>query len=189
MKTWSAAHALGTVITAMAMLCIAQAGYGTGASKPSREPLEDLRRIGTEVSRAVLAKDVEGVLRYVRADLREEDRQLLKDRTSDLYCYVFGSSCGGQAYRSVYDVLRTATPLTIQVWDLPRARTGDRAAILLFFQQGAVDERKVRRDDTYRCAVLGKQLITWQFVYRDGRWESNHPPFDAETDYLCDPDE
>src|SRR5258708_6897213 len=68
----------------------------------------DLHQIGARVAKAVLDKDIQTLLAYDRPDLRDEDGVALKNPKSDLYCYIFDSSCMARSevsWLSVYDKL------------------------------------------------------------------------------------
>src|SRR5437660_582812 len=66
-----------------------------GQQRPKKHDavLDDLRLIGTKVAKAVLDRDISTLLQYDRPDLRANDEIWLKDKKSDLYCFVFDTSC------------------------------------------------------------------------------------------------
>ncbi len=153
----------------------------------SDKALRDLHTIGKRVAQAVLARDIERVLRYDRPDLVAADRMLLRDTKSNLYCALFDTSCITWGKRSVYDVLRAAKRLTIRVRDLGKSKSGVRYSLILFFDAAAIDEKNLASPE-FLCEKSGTEIVSWTFKYVKGRWQSAHPPFDAETDTLCFPD-
>lgn len=158
-----------------------------------------LHAMGKDIADAVLRKDIERLLRYDRHDLVdparnlvESDRKLLSDPKSDLYCYLFDTSCipvsnGGP---SVYDVLRSAKQLTIELIDFGKSDSGVEMRLLLFFDgaDATIDHARLRSlalNDNYLCEKWGSKKATWLFERANDQWRAVHPPFDLETDYLC----
>jgi len=154
-------------------------------AKPKDSALEQLRNIGVKVSKAVLSKDTETLLRYDRPDSRDSDREVLKDNRSHLHCMLFDTSCisGGDS-RSVYEIFHTAHRLEIKVRDFGIGLDGKRWGQLLFYDGSSVTD-KMLRSPKFLCAQDGKKLVSWTFKRVNGRWESPHPLFDDETDGLC----
>src|SRR5712691_10276708 len=66
-----------------------------GQQRPKKHDavLDDLRLIGTKVAKAVLNRDISTLLQYDRPDLRADDEIWFKDKKSDLYCFLFDTSC------------------------------------------------------------------------------------------------
>src|SRR5579863_4927657 len=67
--------------------------------------LGELHELGVQIAKAVIAKDPDALLRYDRADLRADDQRALKDSKSELFCYLFDTSCmqsSPQGWLSVY---------------------------------------------------------------------------------------
>jgi hypothetical protein len=155
--------------------------------QPNGNELDELRNIGDNVAKYCLAKDTEAILRYDRPDLADEDRKLLSDKKSDLYCYLFDTSCITWKGRSVYDVLRNARKLDIKVKDLGRSADGSRYSLVLFFDGSKITEQTALSQD-FLCKKGGKEIVTWTFSRINGKWVSAHPPFDAETDVYCNQD-
>src|SRR6266478_2968265 len=87
------------------------------AQHPTRSDaaLGSLRQIGNVVARAILDKDTTALLRYDRADLRAEDESSLKNPKSDLYCFLFDSTCIADKSRSVFDKLANSRLSAIKV--------------------------------------------------------------------------
>ena len=147
-------------------------------------PFVELRALGNKLARAVLSKDIKVILHHDRPDLVDDDRSLLDNKTSHLYCYLFDSSCMKPKGRSVYEVLSKAQNLTIEVKDLGKGKDGSRYGLIYFFDSKTVDPQKLALPD-YLCEEGGKEIITWTFKRVKDHWESAHPPFDAETDVHC----
>lgn len=156
------------------------------ANQEEDKALGDLHTIGRKIAKAVLAKDIEAILRYDRPDLVEADRKLLSNSKNDLYCYMLDTSCitWAEGERSVYDILSKAKQLTISVRDHGKSIAGYRHAMIYFFDGSAIDEVKLSSQD-FLCKKGGKEIATWTFEYVYGKWQSTHPPFDAETDVHC----
>ena len=89
--------------------------------------------------------------------------------------------------QAVYDVLRNARQLGIKVRDLGKSGDGSRYALVLFFDSATINEQMLLSPD-FLCEKGGREIVTWTFRHVSGRWESAHPPFDAETDAYCSPD-
>jgi hypothetical protein len=149
--------------------------------------MEELQTIGENVAKSILAKDLEGILSYDRPDLAEDDRKLLSNKKSDLYCYLFDTSCITWKGQSIYDVLHNARKLDIKVKDLGKSAAGSRYSLLLFFDGSKISEKMALSPD-FLCKKGGKEIVTWTFRYVSGKWVSAHPPFDAETDVYCNPE-
>lgn len=148
------------------------------------EQLDELQNIGEALAKAVLAKDIDLILRYDKPDLVEADRRLLSDTKSHLYCFLFDSSCGGG--RAVYDAFRNADQLAIKVVDLGKEGFDHWYAMIIFFDSSSIDERKLSSPfPDILCEKGGKEIFTWTFKRLKGKWVSAHPPFDAETDVYC----
>jgi len=147
----------------------------------------ELHSMGKDIADAVLSKDIERLLRYDRSDLVEEDRKFLSNPKSDLYCYLFDASCRYNGLPSVYDVLRGAKQLVIEVDNLGKSDDGVEHAILLFFDGTTIDRSRLRSPD-YLCEKAWKEIVSWMFRRVNGTWQADHSPFDAETDVLCQPD-
>ena len=66
----------------------------------------ELRAIGDRVATAVVAKDINTLLEY---DHDPEDEASLKNKSGDLYCYLFDSTCIPEAKRrAVYEIFSTS---------------------------------------------------------------------------------
>ncbi|SRR6267154_710380 len=150
--------------------------------------LDSLRQIGNVVARAILDKDTTALLRYDRADLRAEDESSLKNPKSDLYCFLFDSTCIADKSRSVYDKLANSSQPTIKVRDGGKSKLdGLRYATLFFYDKSAVPEGSLS-SRTFLCKEAPNKIASWTFKLVDGSWTPVTPLFDNETDTLCSPD-
>ena len=146
-----------------------------------------LRRIGEVVARAILNNDIELILRYDRGDLVKSDRDLLKNKESDLYCHLFNTDCITWGTRSVYDVINNASQLQIRIRELGKSNEGYPYAMILFYDAAIIDEDEIA-SPKFLCEKGGTEIVSWTFRFLRGTCESAHPPFDAETDVYCSPD-
>jgi hypothetical protein len=151
--------------------------------------LDGLRLIGTKVAKAVLDRDISMLLQYDRPDLRADDEISLKDKKSDLYCFLFDTSCiPGKKGRSVYDKLSSARQLGIKVIDGGKsAHDGHRYGLLLFYDRASISDQLLRSRD-FLCKESLDRIASWTFKRVEGTWEPVTPLFDNETDTLCSPD-
>jgi hypothetical protein len=145
--------------------------------------MKQLRALGKTLASAVLSHDVETILAHDRPDLRTEDRTAFKNRKSDLYCFLFDSTCT-TAKASVHSILTSARRLDVDAQMLGNMN-GIQYAWLLFFD-GATIRRTDLRSQAFLCEHVG-QIASWMFTLDKGQWVSAHSPFDAETDALCSP--
>jgi hypothetical protein len=192
MRTASSERPLVTVfLVAVGMLCASrcfEASARASQTAKSDTQLQALHAIGKVVARAVLDKDTATLLRYDRADLRAEDESSLKNTKSDLYCFLFDSSCIGGKGRSVFDKLSSSRQLAIKVVDGGKSKTeGIRYATLLFYDKSAISEGSLR-SRTFLCKEAAQRIASWTFKSVDGNWTPVTPLFDSETDTLCSPD-
>ena len=178
-------------LIAAGALCVV---YGLASSAKAQHPvrpdsaLDNLHRIGDVVARAVLDRDATTLLRYDRTDLRAEDQSSLKNTKSDLYCFLFDSSCISGKGRSVFDKLSSSRQLAIKVVDGGKSKVdGTRYATLLFYDKSSVSEASIS-SRTFLCKEAVRRIASWTFKLADGNWTPVTPLFDNETDTLCSPD-
>jgi hypothetical protein len=156
-------------------------------AKPDADS-ERLHQVGETVARAVLAKDATTLLQYDRSDLRTEDESSLKNTKSDLYCFLFDSSCISGKGRSVFDKLSSSRELAIKIVDGGKSKIdGLRYATLLFYDKSTISEASLH-SRTYLCKEGITRIASWTFKLADGKWVPVTPLFDSETDTLCSPD-
>ena len=149
---------------------------------PTPEQIAQLKTIGNELASAVLHKDSRTVLRYDRPDLINVDK-LLFEKKSDLYCYIFDSTCIGWHAKSVYEQLSSMKQLGIETRTWGKWPDGRHSYLLIFYDKARHKSTEVVSDN-FLCSH-GKAFVTWTFLYTNGSWQSAHPPFDAEVDALC----
>lgn len=151
--------------------------------------LNGLRQLGKSVAKAVLDRDAPALLRYDRVDLRRDDELSLNDKSSDLYCFLFDTSCiRGRIGRSVYEKLSTAQELGIKVVSGGKSSPdGNLYAIILFYDRSTISERSLR-SRKFLCKESLNRIASWSFKFVKGKWEPVTPLFDNETDTLCSPD-
>jgi len=157
------------------------------ATKKKADPhLEDLRHLGTKIGDAVLARDISTLLSFGRTDMRSQDEAALKDPKSDLYCYLFDSSCiRGEKPRSVYEKLSQARHLRIKAIDGGKSPYDGVRYAFLFFYDGSTVSDNMLRSSQFLCEQGSDRLSVWKYKLIDGRWEPVTPFFDFGTDSLC----
>ena|SRR5260370_32687398 len=147
----------------------------------------DLQQLGEKIAKAVLGKDIPTLLSYDRTDMRSQDEVALKNTKSDLYCFLFDSSCitrGNGEWRSVYDKLSQARQLGITVNTAKSPYDHQLYGSLLFYDRSSVSEKDLRSSD-FLCKQQSTQLASWNFRLEGGKWKPVTPLFDHETDGLC----
>jgi hypothetical protein len=147
----------------------------------------NLEQLGEKIAKAVLDKDIPTLLSYDRADMRSEDEAHLKNPKSDLYCYLFDSSCitwGNGDWRSVYDKLSQARELGIKASVSRSPYDHQLYGGLLFYDRSSVSEKDLR-SRKFLCEEQATQLASWNFRLEAGKWKAVTPLFDDETDGLC----
>lgn len=177
----SLALAFGFAVGALA--AVTSFAFTDQGSKTQDPAVSQLRDFGKRLASAVLNHDIDAILEADRADLRADDRLALRDAKSDLYCFLFDTSCA-TVNASVYDILSRARRLDIDV-RVFRERGKPLYGWLLFFDATKIQKSKLR-SASFLCQHVG-EIASWMFVEMDGQWISAHPPFDAETDTLCSP--
>jgi hypothetical protein len=140
----------------------------------------DLRAIGERVTTAVVAKDINTLLEY---DHDPEDEASLKNKSSDLYCYLFDSSCIPEAKRrSVYEIFSTARQLGID----PSVATlqGKSYGLLMFYDKSQISDKELYSPDFLCSDKALKATASWHFVLANGKW-STSTLFDYKTERSC----
>lgn len=142
----------------------------------------ELRAIGDKVLIAVTARDVDTLLQY---DHVPEDEASLKNKSGDLYCYVFDSSCLPNAKsRSVYEIFVTAHQLAVEASVAQVPVKGKRYGLLMFYDKAKISAKELYSQD-YLCSETAlRETAAWHFVLSDGKW-STSTLFDFKTDRLC----
>src|SRR5262249_12805785 len=129
------------IIVALIISPVVAQNHHQTASLPRRIEIEKLNNIGREISQALLQRDAAVILKYDRADLRNEDSQLLRDNKSDLYCYLFETKCIQWKAKSIYDQFREMNRAGIAVKQWGKSAQGHPAYLLVFY-----DSAKLNRD-------------------------------------------
>lgn len=164
-----------------------------GQQSPSKSDtaLDDLRQIGMKIQDVVLRKDIVAVLRYEPAKVHAEHEISLKDKTSDIYCFLIDShsSCTqprGGLPASVFEIISGAHQPGVAVIDGNTSKLdGIRYAVLMFYDRSAISERSIR-STKFICAPANfHKYASWSFKLVDGKWESVGELFNFETDAPC----
>src|ERR1700733_9141642 len=99
-------HAVFHCCLAIAICCVMACSCAAQQTpQQASDALKSLLVIGKTVGPAVLTKNLPILLKYERPDLRAKDTQELKNRKSDLYCFLFDSRCTHSGAHSVYEKL------------------------------------------------------------------------------------
>jgi hypothetical protein len=140
----------------------------------------ELHAIGDRVTAAVVAKDINTLLEY---DHDPEDEASLKNKSGDLYCYLFDSSCiPGAKRRSVYEIFSTAHPLRID----PSIATlqGKSYGLLMFYDKSQISDKELYSPDFLCSDKALKGTASWHFILANGKW-STSTLFDYKTERPC----
>lgn len=187
----SAHRGLLVLMAGAAIFSVPQAGSVGEAQRKStaqrNRPGQELHKLGEAIVKAVLDKNVEGLLRYDRADSRAQDEVSLQNPKSDLYCYIFDSDCitwGNGDWRSVYEKMSQAHPLQIKVSLNTSRADGQLYGTLLFYDAGTISDNDVRNPD-FLCRAAPTSVASWRFRREHGRWTAVTPLFDSETLGAC----
>ena len=152
----------------------------SSAAKVDDPATHDLRAIGNKVASAVIARDVNALLEY---DHQPEDQASLADKTSDLYCYLFDSSCiSGTNKRAVYDLFSTAPKLGIDA--SVTSVEGRNYGLLMFYDKSQISESELYTPG-FLCTDKGmKGTASWRFIQTDGKWNTT-TLFGYKTETSC----
>jgi hypothetical protein len=149
------------------------------------QSLTDLRVIGEGVAQAVLRKDAAALLAYDALEFKAENEQSLNDPKSDLYCFLFDTTCNNGP-PSILQILSTAKKMTVTVKDLGIGSDGYRYAAVFFYDAAVIPQRQLNSQRVL-CREGGRRIASWVFRIQSGRWIGANEPFDFETDTLCQP--
>lgn len=183
---WFARKHAAISITAIVCLCGMMFGCKKGSAttastgKVEDPDTRDLRAIGDRVTAAVVGKDINTLLEY---DRDPEDQASLQNKSGDLYCYLFDSSCIPEAKtRAVYDILAMTPQLAV---DASTANVGGKQyGLLMFYDKSKISISELYSPD-FRCSDKAlKQTASWHFVKIDGKWTSS-TLFDYKMDRSC----
>jgi hypothetical protein len=190
-KTWSIRLGRGRADWPVAVIACCSLMLPMAGCKKASEPaaplakVEDpatreLRTIGDRVMTAVTARDINTLLEY---DHDPDDEASLKNKSGDLYCYLFDSSCiPGAKTRAVYDILSTSRQLAI---DASTARVQDtRYGLLMFYDKSQISDTELYSTD-FLCSDRGRKgTASWHFVLANGKW-STTTLFDYKIERSC----
>jgi hypothetical protein len=146
-----------------------------------------------KIQDAVLKKDIAAVLRYEPANERAGHEISLRDKASDIYCFLIDShsSCtripgGGSWPPSVFEVVAGARQPGIAIIGADKIQPdGIRYGVLLFYDRSAISERSIR-SIRFICAPANfHKYASWTFKLVEGKWESVGELFNFETDAPC----
>ncbi|HEY6307116.1 MAG TPA: hypothetical protein VI488_11745 [Candidatus Angelobacter sp.] len=197
-KTWTIWFGRGVAVLPVAVIacCSMMMAGCKKASEPARPVVKseaaasvakvedpatrELRAIGDRVMIAVGARDINTLLEY---DHDPDDAASLKNKSGDLYCYLFDSSCiqGGKT-RAVYDILSTSRQLAI---DASTAKVQDtRYGLLMFYDKSQISDTELYSPDFLCSDRARKGTASWHFVLANGKW-STSTLFDYKIERSC----
>jgi len=178
---------IGVVACTLTPCTIGKQPQGTSDTVDKNQANRDLHQVGERLAKAIIDRDIQTVLSYDRPDLRHNDEIALKNSKSDLYCYLFDTTCissNNGKWRSVYDKLSQARQLGIKV-NLARSPYDHKLyGSLLFYDQSSISATNLK-SSAFLCKEQGVQFVSWKFKLEDGKWKAVTPLFDNETEGLC----
>jgi hypothetical protein len=149
------------------------------------EDLKQLNKIASRLIVAVKSKNQSVILELYPV----RDRPGIAEPGSELYCYLFDSTCISWKSKSVKQIFTDAKRLRTKIVLPSFGPDGTKFALLFFFDRAVVDPHKLDDDPDYACSMAGKYLVSYLFKYENSKWVPANLPFDAETDTLCRPEE
>ncbi|HET9182181.1 MAG TPA: hypothetical protein VFP59_08620 [Candidatus Angelobacter sp.] len=177
-----------TALSVAAIVCCCGMIFGCkkgSATNPAAVKTEDpatreLRAIGDRVTAAVIGKNINTLLEY---DHDPEDQASLENKSGDLYCYLFVSSCIPEAKtRAVYDILTMTPQLAV---DASIANLdGKQYGLLMFYDKSKISSSELYSPDFLCSDKALKQTASWHFVNVNGKWISS-TLFDYKMDRSC----
>jgi hypothetical protein len=174
-------------VAAIACCCAMVAGCKTAAApaasaaaKIEDPATRELRAIGDRVTIAVVGKDINTLLEY---EHDPEDEASLRNKSGDLYCYLFDSTCiQGPKTRAVYDIFTTSRPLVIEA---STAKLGDKQyGLLMFYDKSQVSDQDIYSPDFLCSDKALKGTASWHFVQTNGKWTTT-TLFDYKVEKTC----
>jgi hypothetical protein len=164
------------------------AGPNTSTPNASGSLDSDLHAIGMKVAAAVVARDVNTLLTYDRADLRAADEKSLENPKDDLYCFLFDSKCDPSGWKSVYEKFSSARELRVKAF-IVQSPEDDRAyGTLLFYDHAQIQEKSLESNE-FLCKEQPQGIASWKFELTEGKWSPVTPLFDYATEGLCSDEE
>ena len=177
-----------TALTLVAIVCCCGMMFGckkgsaatSSAARVEDPATHDLRAIGDRVTAALVGRDINTLLQY---DHDPEDQASLQNKSGDLYCYLFDSSCIPEVKtRAVYDILTTTPQLAV---DASTTKVnGKQYGLLMFYDKSKISSSELYSPDFLCTDKALKQTASWHFVQVDGKWTSS-TLFDYKMDRSC----
>ncbi len=163
-----------------AMIACRKTSQAASAGKVEDPATAELHAIGDRAATAVIARDTNTLLEY---DHDADDETSLKNRSGDLYCYLFDSTCiSGPNKRTVYDLFSTAPKLGIDASVTSLA--GREYGLIMFYDKSQISESELYSPD-FPCSEKGlKGTTSWRFMRENGKW-STTTLFEYKTDRPC----
>jgi hypothetical protein len=150
------------------------------AAKIEDAATRDLRTIGDRAVTAVAAKDINTLLEY---DHDPEDEASLKNKSGDLYCYLFDSTCiQGAKTRAIFEILSTSRQLGIDA-SVVNVQ-GRQYGLLMFYDKSQVSGTELYTPDFLCSDKALKGTASWHFILANGKW-STSTLFDYKTERPC----
>jgi hypothetical protein len=169
------------------IICVPISGLnGQQAAKKSDVSLSDLRQIGMKITGAVLNKDLVTLLSYEPL-WRPEHEVSLRDRNSDLYCFLIENhpGCGSFGIPSIFETISGARQHGVAVIDFGRDQDGNRNAVLVFYDSSTISDRSIRSRAFYCDPIHFKKIAFWTFKLVSGKWEASTYLFNYQSDSPC----
>ena len=190
-RIWSRAIC-STCLTLAVVFCGSTNLHGQQTRPKTDSALDDLHQIGMKIQEAALKKDITAVLQYEPANLRAEHAISLRDKTSDIYCFLVDShsSCTqgfGSWPPSVFEHFAGARQPGIAIIGADKLEPdGSRYGVLLFYDRSGISERSIR-SPRYICATANfHKYVSWTFKLVQGKWESVGELFNYQSDARAD---
>lgn len=171
----------------LVVLVLLTANAGAESRDASAKDLRALHEIGAEIASAMLRKDVSSLIKYDMDSLRDEHQRDLQDPKSDLYCYLFDTTCPTlheKKDRSVYAQLKGMKSVGIAAKRLGGKASANTTYLLVFYDTTRFGEAQVK-GASFLCHHAQADVPIWTFELHDGTWKAVHPLFNAETDQWC----
>jgi len=158
-------------------------------NKRAEGNFDDLKSVGNEIAKAVIRRDWSAVLSYERPTDRAEHERLLKDKTSELYCFLVDSKCNPSwPLQSIYERFSRSVKLKITTSDLGISRSDGHHYAALAFYDGAVMSEQSIRSPKFVCIPENFHKIAWwTFKEVGGMWVSASWLFQYASDFPCNP--
>jgi hypothetical protein len=192
-RWWHGHGRMVAAVAAIAFCCSLMAGCNrqkasevppatVAAAKAEDTATRQLREIGDRAAIAMLAKDANTLLEF---DHNPEDAASLNNKSGDLYCFLFDSSCiAGAKGKSVYELFSTSKKLAIDASVSNVPVNGKIYGLLMFYDKSQVSDEQVYKQDFLCSDKALKETAAWHFVLTDGKW-STSTLFDYKIERPC----